>query len=75
MQLITRFGSHNRVASPGLSVLLFPCCCFEASAGTMSMRVQQLDVKCDTKTLDNVFVSVQLAIQFMVKPGQEVRPG
>ncbi|GFH14599.1 PHB domain-containing protein, partial [Haematococcus lacustris] len=29
----------------------------EVSVGALSLRVQQLDVRCETKTKDNVFVS------------------
>ncbi|KAL1813290.1 hypothetical protein ACET3Z_023355 [Daucus carota] len=33
-------------------------------AGHLSLRVQQLDVKCETKTKDNVFVNVVASIQY-----------
>jgi regulator of protease activity HflC (stomatin/prohibitin superfamily) len=32
----------------------------------MSLRIQQLDVMCETKTKDNVFVQVAVAVQFRV---------
>merc|ERR1711865_1170300 len=35
-------------------------------AGRLSIRIQQLDVICETKTKDNVFVQVQVALQFRV---------
>merc|ERR1711865_36787 len=35
-------------------------------AGRLSIRIQQLDVICETKTKDNVFVQVQVAVQFRV---------
>jgi hypothetical protein len=44
------------MAYPGFNCV---CCCIgEAVAGGMSLRVQQLDVRCETKTLDNVFVTI-----------------
>jgi hypothetical protein len=37
------------------------CCCLGyAVRGKVSLRVQQLDVLCDTKTKDNVFVQLQV---------------
>ncbi|KAK8657596.1 hypothetical protein V6N13_035827 [Hibiscus sabdariffa] len=33
-------------------------------AGILSLRVQQLDVRCETKTKDNVFVNVVASIQY-----------
>ena len=35
-------------------------------AGTLSLKVQQLEVRCETKTLDNVFIEVIVAIQYNV---------
>jgi len=35
-------------------------------AGTISMRVKQLDVQCETKTRDNVFVSCMVTVQYQV---------
>ena len=70
-QIVTHFGKFDRVARPGLHFMA--CCCigYESVAGTLSMRVQQADVRCTTKTLDNVFVRVDVAVQFQVKPGDE----
>lgn len=38
----------------------------ERVAGTLSLRVQQLDVRCETKTRDNVFVTVIVSVQYQV---------
>jgi hypothetical protein len=39
------------------------CCCLGyAVRGKVSLRVQQLDVLCDTKTKDNVFVQLQVPL-------------
>ena len=32
-------------------------------AGTLSLRIQQLNVSCETKTKDNVFVRVEVAVR------------
>ena len=43
------------------------CCCIgETVAGGLSLRVQQLEVTCETKTKDNVFVNVVVAVQYNV---------
>lgn len=61
--IIERFGKFTRLASPGLGCLL---CCIEELAGRMSYRVQQLDVRVETKTLDNVFITAVVSIQYQV---------
>lgn len=38
----------------------------EEVAGYLSLRVQQLDVRCDTKTKDNVFVTIVVSVQYQV---------
>jgi len=38
----------------------------QAVAGTVSMRLQQLDVACETKTKDNVFLTIRVSVQFQV---------
>ncbi len=44
------------LVKPGLNCIMWPC---KSVVGTISTRVQQLDVKCETKTLDNVFVQCE----------------
>jgi hypothetical protein len=53
--IVERLGKFDRLLSPGVNCLLFPV---EILTSKMSMRVQQLNVNCETKTLDNVFVQV-----------------
>ena len=38
----------------------------DMTAGTVSMRLQQMEVSCETKTKDNVFVEIKVAIQYQV---------
>jgi len=40
--------------------------CFEQLVGRLSYRVQQLDVRVETKTLDNVFVTAVVSIQYQI---------
>ncbi|KAK8604396.1 hypothetical protein V6N13_099340 [Hibiscus sabdariffa] len=56
------FGKFDDVLEPGFHCL--PWCFGKKSAGILSLRVQQLDVKCETKTKDNVFVNVVASIQY-----------
>ena len=63
--IVERFGRFARVGKPGLN---FKIPFFERVAGRINLRVQQLDVTVETKTLDNVFVHTIVAIQFMVVP-------
>src|ERR1700693_2323091 len=61
--IIERFGKFVRVAGPGLQRKT-PF--VEKVSGRMSLQVEQLNADIETKTKDNVFVVVQLAIQYMV---------
>lgn len=61
--VVEKCGQYNRLAAAGLHCLWYP---FEDLAGRVSLRVNQLDVACETKTLDNVFVSVVISVQYSV---------
>ncbi|KAL8503917.1 hypothetical protein ACS0TY_022588 [Phlomoides rotata] len=57
-----QFGRFSDVLEPGCHFL--PWCFGYKLAGKLSLRVQQLDVRCETKTKDNVFVTVIASIQY-----------
>lgn len=61
--MIERFGKFTRLATPGLGFII---CGIEQLAGRMSYRVQELNVKVETKTLDNVFINAVVTIQYQV---------
>jgi len=61
--VIENLGQYKRLASPGLSCILYP---LESIVGKLSLRIQQLDVRCETKTKDNVFVQIGVAVQFRI---------
>mmetsp|Transcript_33569 Transcript_33569/g.80313 ORF Transcript_33569/g.80313 Transcript_33569/m.80313 type:complete len:280 (+) Transcript_33569:197-1036(+) len=61
--VVERLGKFDRLLPPGLGFVVCPC---EQSAGTVSFRVQQLDVRVETKTKDNVFVSTVVSVQYQV---------
>ncbi|MCH98214.1 hypersensitive-induced response protein [Trifolium medium] len=56
------FGKFEQVLQPGCHCM--PWFLGKRIAGELSLRVQQLDVKCETKTKDNVFVNVVASIQY-----------
>ncbi|KAK3022915.1 hypothetical protein RJ639_046459 [Escallonia herrerae] len=56
------FGKFDNVLNPGCHCL--PWCAGSRLAGFLSLRAQQLDVRCETKTKDNVFVTVVASIQY-----------
>jgi regulator of protease activity HflC (stomatin/prohibitin superfamily) len=61
--IVERFGKFVRVAGPGLqSKTPF----VTRVAGRMSLQVEQLNAEIETKTKDNVFVRVKLAVQYKV---------
>jgi len=65
--VIERFGKFNRLAGPGLN-LMIPC--VEMVGGYESLQVQQLDVRVDTKTQDNVFITMMVSVQYEVMKDQ-----
>ncbi len=56
-------GKFDRLAEAGFHVEV-PF--IEKVAGTVNLRVQQLDVEVETKTRDNVFVRVIVSVQYYV---------
>lgn len=56
------FGKFNDVLEPGCHCV--PWCVGSQLGGYLSLRVQQIDIKCETKTKDNVFVTVVASIQY-----------
>lgn len=63
--VITRFGKFLRVAEPGLN---WKSPFFDTVAGMVSLRVNQLPLTMETKTKDNVFVTIPISVQNRVRP-------
>lgn len=61
--IVEDLGQFKQLLDPGLHFLLWP---LQSVVGRMSLRIQQLDVVCETKTKDNVFVQVAVAVQYRV---------
>ncbi|KAH9322580.1 hypothetical protein KI387_017219 [Taxus chinensis] len=57
-----RFGRYEEVLEPGCHCL--PWFLGSQIRGHLSLRVQKLDVQCETKTKDNVFVTVVASVQY-----------
>nr|XP_043607250.1 hypersensitive-induced response protein-like protein 1 [Erigeron canadensis]XP_043607251.1 hypersensitive-induced response protein-like protein 1 [Erigeron canadensis] len=56
------FGKFDDVLQPGCHCV--PWIFGRKLAGHLTLRLRQLDVKCETKTKDNVFVNVVASIQY-----------
>src|SRR6202035_4826806 len=63
--VITRFGKFLRVAEPGLN---WKRPFFDSVAGLVSLRVNQITLTMETKTRDNVFVTIPISVQNRVRP-------
>src|SRR5579863_8251063 len=63
--VITRFGKFRRVAEPGLN-WKWPV--IDRVAGKVSLRVNQINLTMETKTKDNVFVTIPISVQNRVRP-------
>ena len=62
--IIERFGKFQSIRQAGLN-LKIPL--VDRVAGRISLKIQQLDVNVETKTLDDVFVHLNIAVQFQIQ--------
>jgi regulator of protease activity HflC (stomatin/prohibitin superfamily) len=61
--VVEDLGQFKKLIKEGPSCIFWP---LQSVVGRLSLRVQQLDVLCETKTKDNVFVQVGVAVQYRV---------
>ena len=61
--VIERFGRFQSVRNSGLQMKI-PL--IDRIAGRLSLKIQQLDVIVETKTLDDVFVKLKVSVQYLV---------
>jgi regulator of protease activity HflC (stomatin/prohibitin superfamily) len=66
--IIERFGRYRRTAHAGLNIKI-PF--IENIRQRVNLKVQQLIVEVETKTKDNVFVKMPVAVQYHVTEGRE----
>ena len=62
--VITRFGKFLRIAQPGLN---FKVPFIDKVQGRVSLRVNQITLTMETKTKDNVFVTIPISVQNRVR--------
>jgi len=60
--IVERFGKYNRIARPGLQFLV-PWC---ENVRFIDLQVRQAVVNVETKTKDNVFVTIPVSVQYQV---------
>jgi len=61
--IVEDLGQFKKLIDPGLHIVFCP---LQQVVGQLSLRIQQLDVNCETKTKDNVFCNVGVAVQYRV---------
>lgn len=61
--IVENCGTYTKTLPPGLHCLI---CCVESIRASVSLKIQHLEVDCDTKTKDNVFVKAVIAVQYRV---------
>ncbi|MBQ0788165.1 MAG: SPFH domain-containing protein [Oceanihabitans sp.] len=61
--IIERFGKFHKISPSGLHMKI-PL--MDKIAGRLSLKIQQLDVIIETKTLDDVFVKLKVSVQYKV---------
>jgi regulator of protease activity HflC (stomatin/prohibitin superfamily) len=64
-EIIERLGKFHHLANPGLN---FKWPIIDKRVWKVELRVQQLNVMVETKTKDNVFVKVPVAVQYRAIP-------
>jgi regulator of protease activity HflC (stomatin/prohibitin superfamily) len=62
--VVERFGKFSRIAQPGLHFPV-PWC---ESVRFMDLQIRQADVNVETKSKDNVFVTIPVSVQYQVLP-------
>lgn len=62
--IVQRFGKHQSINGAGLHFLI-PV--MDSVVARLDLRIQELVVRVETKTKDNVFVHMKVAVQFMVQ--------
>jgi len=63
--VVERFGKFARTAQPGLN---FKIPLIERVAGRATLRVSQINLVMETKTSDNVFVTIPISVQNRIRP-------
>lgn len=62
--IVEAWGRFDSIAPAGL-LCLIPC--YQQLVARVSLKIKYLEIACETKTKDNVFVKVVVAVQYKVK--------
>ncbi len=65
--IVERFGKFHKIAGPGLN---FKIPIFDTIAGKVTHRVRELEINVESKTKDDVFVDLLIAVQFFVEENE-----
>lgn len=63
--VVTRFGQFLSIAEPGLN---WKIPFIDSISGRVSLRINQITLTMETKTKDNVFVTIPISVQNRVRP-------
>jgi regulator of protease activity HflC (stomatin/prohibitin superfamily) len=66
--IVQRFGKHAFVGHPGLN---FKLPMIDSVVARLNLRIQEMQVRVETKTLDNVFVNMTIAVQYQISQPQD----
>lgn len=66
--IVERFGKFHKIAGPGLN---FKMPLVDSISGRVTHRVRELEITVESKTKDDVFVDVLIAVQFFVRENDE----
>jgi regulator of protease activity HflC (stomatin/prohibitin superfamily) len=66
--IVERFGKFKSIAGPGLN---FKMPLIDSIAGRVTHRVRELEISVESKTSDDVFVDLLIAVQFYVEENDE----
>jgi len=61
--VLENFGEFYGIAYPGITCIN---CCSQSMVGTLSLKVEQFKINVETRSRDNVFIKISLAIQVKV---------
>lgn len=64
--IIERFGKFQSIKQAGLNFIIPGV---DKVAGEVSLKIQQLDVEVETKTQDNVFIQLNISVQYQIIKG------
>jgi len=66
--VVERFGKFNKTAGPGLN---FKIPFVDSISGRITHRIRELEIEVESKTKDDVFVDLKIAVQFFVREDED----